>query len=96
MRRQDCPCGNLSALDENFVAPARLRQADAAVIVQPAQPLGDLELGRLGIGEPKRAEAVKMMAQPARRPGGEGRQDLGPHRAAAPASASDQVSISSS
>jgi hypothetical protein len=40
--REQAPALHVTSLDENFVAAARLRQADAAVIVQPPQALGDL------------------------------------------------------
>ncbi len=50
-------------LHQNFVAPIRFRKVDPAVIVEAPQPFGDLELGRLRVGESERAEVVQMLPQ---------------------------------
>src|SRR3954454_4026115 len=50
-------------LDEHFFASLRLGQADRAAVVEHAEPLGDLALRRLGVGETEWAEVVESPAE---------------------------------
>ncbi len=83
-------------LDQNFILTVRLRQADAAVVVQPSQPLGDFELGRFRIRESEGAEVVELHVQPVGGHAREGRQHLGTNVRGSAGQCQRQVSLSSS